>query len=223
MPELQEVFRMATQKVDQDDGALERQVTKQRRAARNRQVGAFATVAVFIAIAVAVFALTRGDTGGVPAVSPSIPPVTGGMATGPMVDVHTGKTTRLPRASRRPGTSYAVSPDHTTVAYNACCSSPGPIMAANIDGTQVHPSPRRDGMPTARSGPRTARCSCISNGTPRPSELGNLFVLDVQDRSADAAHELRSDAAVGLVVHVPELRAGLSGPRPLPASERGQR
>ena len=62
MPELQEVFRMATQKVDQDDGALERQVTKQRKAARNRQVGAFATVAVFIAIAVAVFALTRGDT-----------------------------------------------------------------------------------------------------------------------------------------------------------------
>ena len=38
MPDVQEVFRMATQKVRQDPGALDRQVKKQRKAARNRRM-----------------------------------------------------------------------------------------------------------------------------------------------------------------------------------------
>ena len=38
MPEIEEVFRMATQKVRQDPGALDRQVAKQGRVVRNRRV-----------------------------------------------------------------------------------------------------------------------------------------------------------------------------------------
>ena len=60
------------------------------------------------------------------------------MATGSMVDVVTGKITRLPASLAAAGTFYAVSPDHTTIAFNACCAQVGPIMTANVDGTQVH-------------------------------------------------------------------------------------
>jgi WD40 repeat protein len=179
MPELQEVFRMATQKVDQDDGALERQVTKQRRAARNRQVGAFATVAAFIAIAVGVFALTRGDTGGAPAVSPSIPPVTPGMATGSTVDVVTGKITPLPASIGAAGTFYAVSPDKT-IAFNACCAQPGPIMTANVDWTQVQPlTPQGWDAYGAQWSPDGSQL-VYQQRQASTEKLGNLFVQDVR-------------------------------------------
>ena len=59
MPDVQEVFRMATQKVRRDPGAMERHIERQRKAARNRRVGAYATVAVIVAAAVAVFTITR--------------------------------------------------------------------------------------------------------------------------------------------------------------------
>ena len=67
MPDVQEVFRMATQKVRQDPGALDRQVTKQRKAVRNRRMSAFAMVLVLVAAAVAAYALTRGESQDVPA------------------------------------------------------------------------------------------------------------------------------------------------------------
>ena len=46
MPDVQEVFRMSTQKVRPDPGFTERQEQRQRRTARNRKLGAFAVVAV---------------------------------------------------------------------------------------------------------------------------------------------------------------------------------
>jgi len=47
MPDLQEVFRMSTQKVKPDPGALERQHTRQRRRSVGKKVGAFALAAAF--------------------------------------------------------------------------------------------------------------------------------------------------------------------------------
>ena len=182
MPELQEVFRMATQKVDQDNGALERQVSRQRKAARNRQVGAFATVAVFIAIAVAVFALTRSDTQGRPAHSgqSSVPAVTGGMATGSMVDVVTGKITSLPGSIARDGTFYATSPDHQTVAFNACCTQVGPIMTANVDGTQIHAlTPTKSDGYGAQWSPDGSQI-VYQQRQAATLLLGDLFVQDVR-------------------------------------------
>jgi Tol biopolymer transport system component len=44
MPDVQEVFRMSTQKVRQEPGAMDRQHTRQRKAARNRKLGTFAVV-----------------------------------------------------------------------------------------------------------------------------------------------------------------------------------
>jgi Tol biopolymer transport system component len=135
MPEIEEVFRMATQKVRQDPGALDRQVTKQRRAVRNRRLGVFATVLILVAAIVTAFALTRGDTREVPANGATTSTAPGSGSS--MVDIVTGETTPLPANIASAGTYYAVSPDHATIAYSACCTSPDPLFVANIDGTAV--------------------------------------------------------------------------------------
>jgi Tol biopolymer transport system component len=133
MPEVQEVFRMATQKVDQEPGALDRQVVKQRKAVRNRRLGAFATVLIFVAIAVAALALTRSNKQA-PATTPStsVP-----KASGSMLDLRTGDVTPLPSSIAKSFNYFAVSPDHTTLAFSSCCATFGPVYTANIDGTQL--------------------------------------------------------------------------------------
>jgi hypothetical protein len=60
MPEVQEVFRMSTQKVKPDPGALERQLTRQRRRSTGKKVGAFAIAATICVAAVALILGTRG-------------------------------------------------------------------------------------------------------------------------------------------------------------------
>jgi hypothetical protein len=64
MPDLQEVFRMATQKVGPDPGALERQHRFQRRATTRRKLAAFAVAAAIGVAAVVLVLVNRpgGDT-----------------------------------------------------------------------------------------------------------------------------------------------------------------
>lgn len=50
MPDVQVVFRMSTQKVHQDPGAMERQHTKQRKAERDRKIGAIAVVTAIVGL-----------------------------------------------------------------------------------------------------------------------------------------------------------------------------
>ena len=60
MPDVQEVFRLATSKVQPDPDALERQVRRQRAAARKSRVRAYVAVAaVLVVLGVAVFAISR--------------------------------------------------------------------------------------------------------------------------------------------------------------------
>ena len=60
MPEVEEVFRLATNKVDPDPDALERQVRRQRAESRKSRVRAYiAVAAVVIVAAIAGFALSR--------------------------------------------------------------------------------------------------------------------------------------------------------------------
>ena len=179
MPEIEEVFRMATQKVRRDPGALERQVARQRKAARNRRVGAFATVVVLIAVTGAAFALTRSDTQPVPAHSTSIPPSISS-ANGAMVDINTGAITPLPASIATSGTYYAVSPDHTTVAYNACCAARGPVMAAHLDGTGVRPLTAPGWDTYGAQWSPDGSMLVYQQRHDSTYQLGNLFVLDVR-------------------------------------------
>ena len=60
MPDVQEVFRLATSKVEPDPDALERQVRRQRSAARKGRVRAYVAVAaVIVVLGVAAFAISR--------------------------------------------------------------------------------------------------------------------------------------------------------------------
>jgi len=60
MPEVQEVFRLATSKVDPDPDALERQVRRQRAESRRSRVRAYVAVAAVLVLAgVAAFAISR--------------------------------------------------------------------------------------------------------------------------------------------------------------------
>jgi dipeptidyl aminopeptidase/acylaminoacyl peptidase len=60
MPDVQEVFRLATSKVDPDPDALERQVRRQRAAARRSRVRAYVAVAaVLVLLGIAAFAIAR--------------------------------------------------------------------------------------------------------------------------------------------------------------------
>lgn len=133
MPEVQEVFRMATQKVRPDPDALERQHRRQRSASRTRKVGAFAVAASIAAVGLITWATLRGGDPQIPAGSPS-QTATGGAVTHYFVDVDTGE--------RTPGSTTVsdprllrVSPDGTMFAYNTCCTSFDRVWVANIDGT----------------------------------------------------------------------------------------
>jgi hypothetical protein len=75
MPDVQEVFRMATQEIRPKDGFVDRQLSRQRRTNRNRKWGALA-VAAAIGIA-AVFVATRLADGGAQG-TPATPPSTTG-------------------------------------------------------------------------------------------------------------------------------------------------
>ena len=55
MPEMQEVFRMATQKVRPDPGFVDRQHENQRRQSRRRKAGALALVAVLVVAGVVIY------------------------------------------------------------------------------------------------------------------------------------------------------------------------
>ena len=175
MPDVQEVFRMSTQKVRQEPGAMERQLTRQRRAARNRKAGTFAVVGAIVALAIVV--ISNVDRSEAPRVATNPPPITA--QTGPYrLDVRTGEMSPLSE-NIAGGFSYPVSPDGTMFAYNPCCEPPVGVFVANIDGTaarQVTP----DGVDAygARWLPDgDALVFQGRNGS--TEEIGNLFVVDV--------------------------------------------
>jgi hypothetical protein len=82
MPEVQEVFRMSTQKVRPDPGALERQHTRQRRNSVGKKVGAFAVAAAIGLAALVIILSTHPWRHAIPAVpSPTVDMAPVGVAT----------------------------------------------------------------------------------------------------------------------------------------------
>ena len=72
MPDVQEVFRMATQQVRPEHGFVDRQQDHQRQRTRNRKLGAFAVAAAIVLAAVVLFLGTRGgQTTTTPVTQPS--------------------------------------------------------------------------------------------------------------------------------------------------------
>ena len=135
MPDVQEVFRLATNKVKPDPNALERQQTRQRASTRSSRARAYLVVAAVIAaIAIGVLAITRtadlGDTTPGGSTSPTtltfVPglPADADAQTPAIVDVQghqTGKVTGLPVDAF----ALSVSADGSTIAFIAAPSGLG--------------------------------------------------------------------------------------------------
>jgi hypothetical protein len=71
MPEVQEVFRMTTEKIRPDTGFVDRQLAFQRKRSRNRKIGAVALAAVIALVGVVVVIRAMEHRGGIPAGQPS--------------------------------------------------------------------------------------------------------------------------------------------------------
>jgi Tol biopolymer transport system component len=144
MPEVQEVFRMATKKVGPDLGFLEGQDRRQRRRERNRKVGPFvllvAIVAGLVTLAMVQYSANRNVslTGDTPSPTQALPQ--GGISTR-YVDVRTGETTPGPVVPEEDTEAFTVSADGSVMAYIAPDPSANVfrdfIYLADIDGTNL--------------------------------------------------------------------------------------
>lgn len=179
MPEMQEVFRMATQKVRPDPGFVDRQHENQRRQSRRRKTGALALVAVLVVVGVVVGISTlRSGDEGIPGSAPTPTATLPEFSVPSLVDLQTGGATPLPE-SIRGGYVYMTSPDRTMFVYNGGASSHNPVSVANVDGTgvrQITPD-GIDGFGSRWSPDGSMLVYQQRDGA--TEEIGNLFVVDV--------------------------------------------
>jgi Tol biopolymer transport system component len=195
MPDVQEVFRMSTQKVRPDQGFTQRQEFRQRRRVRNRKIGTYAVVAAMVAVGGLALLTQQGDPDAMQPAGPTSPSsVTGSsVVTHWYLDIATGE--RSPVPIRMGGARLLeVSPNGESVAYNQCCNDDA-LYVANLDGSgaEVVSPDELDGY-----GPTWIDDDTILfQGRPEAtSELGDLYVADV------ATDE------VTLVVDMPDMRNG---------------
>ena len=132
MPDVQEVFRMATQKVDQDPGALERQVSRQRRRARNRKIGALGLVAA-LGVALIAFALaTIPDRSPTPAASVTQVPLNTTPPIGVQIVTLDGRARQQIPGIPTDTPAVQLSPDGNTIAF---FDATGEVATSRTDGT----------------------------------------------------------------------------------------
>ncbi|MFL5798413.1 MAG: TolB family protein [Actinomycetota bacterium] len=142
MPDVQEVFDMATQKVRPDPGAMERQHRNQRRSSIRRKVGGYGLAAAIVVagIVVALTTLSNHRATYTPATHP--PPTTsatgstgaiGAVAPQPVVVSLHGVVQRTPPLNGLPvdGGNLSLSRDGTKVAF---ANEVGGISTVRIDG-----------------------------------------------------------------------------------------
>jgi Tol biopolymer transport system component len=178
MPDVQEVFRLATQKIDPEQGFVERQHQHQRQRTRNRKLGALALAAVIGLVAVvAVLRAADDGTGTQPGMQPTPQPAGTALETGYLIDLNTGETTQLPE-SIADGWLYAVSPDGTMVAYTSRGDTGTPqVLIASLDGTdvqQVTHDQRGAWAPAWSPDGAAIAYTALADG-----DVSNIFVLDL--------------------------------------------
>jgi dipeptidyl aminopeptidase/acylaminoacyl peptidase len=191
MPEVQEVFRMATQKVRPDPGALERQNRNQRRRHTRERAGGYVLLAVLVIAALVIGFLAlrprqqrpagQGEKDAEAVPSSTHPFFLDLQTREDEPAIHPGETTRLPQ-NLRGGYSYVASPDGTRVAFSPSvyeCDQGG-ITIANVDGTEVRTLPRPEGF--ADCAPRWSPDGSMLLFQRRAAnslDVGNLFVHDL--------------------------------------------
>jgi dipeptidyl aminopeptidase/acylaminoacyl peptidase len=182
MPEVQEVFRMATEKVKPDPNALERQVRRQRKSSRSHRARAYlVAAAVIVAVVAGAIAILQaaGDTtppaGSVspaPTVFTSTLPGGAQVMTPAMVDLH-GRTT-----STIPG----VPPDAYSLSYAANGSTVAFIASDNLDVDHLGVIDSAGGTPRMVPTPTTLIIgSSVGIGTVAISPDGTRLAFEAVD------------------------------------------
>jgi Tol biopolymer transport system component len=183
MPDVQEVFRMATQKVRPDPGALERQNRNQRRRRTRERAGGYVLLALLVIAAVVIGFLGLRSREQRPAGQGEQEPSAAELATHPhFLDLGTGETRLLPD-SLAGGYSYVASPDGTRVAYSSKTGggcADGGVTVANIDGTDVRTLQPPEGFVSCapRWSPDGTKIVYQQRADTEDS-VGNLFVYDL--------------------------------------------
>lgn len=184
MPDVQEVFRMATQKVRPDPAALERQNRSQQRRSTRQRAGGYALLAVLVITALVIGYLALRPREERPAGQREQGPTAAETATQPFfLDIETGERAPLPK-SLAGGINYVASPDGTRVAYGSDtgggCSEPD-VKIANIDGSDVQTLESPEGLTICA--PRWSidgtKLVYQERDAADPSDVGNLFVHDL--------------------------------------------
>ncbi len=124
------------------------------------------------------------------------------------MDINTGAITPLPASIATSGSFYVVSPDHTKVAYNPCCSWETPVLMANPDGTHVHQVSAAGWDGVGEQWSRDGALLVYQQRDGSTNDLGNLFVQNLATGQRTRVTNLDQTQAVGLVVHLPELLTG---------------
>jgi Tol biopolymer transport system component len=189
LPDLREVFELTTKQMGEPDVDSWREEEKrQRRASRNKRLGALAVAAAIGLVAVVVVIRTADDgTETQPAVQPTPTPPAGTVPkTDYLIDLNTGEMTPLPKSIAGNGLSdwYAVSPDAKMVAYTSQNEAGTlQVFIASLDGTdvqQVTHDPKGAALPDwSPDGAAIAYQGHPSGNDAFSSRPNNIFVLDL--------------------------------------------
>jgi Tol biopolymer transport system component len=216
MPDVQEVFRMATQKVRPDPGAMERQDRNQRQRRTRQRVGGYALLAILLIAGVVIGVVATRPREERPAGQRQQEAPTAELATKPyFLDLNTGEITPLPDSiiesvgsararspsipAGEPG-QYAPSPDGSKIAYvGIAADGSRQIFTAAIDGKgvrQMTSSPGGAHEPTwSPDGTRIGYVAYTSRAPAGP--FTHLFVLDVRTgESAQVTHGARTASEI---------------------------
>jgi len=141
MPEIQEVFRMATQKVRPDPEALDRQHRGQRRRVAQKRAAVYALVALLLVAGAVIGISTLGNDDVQPAGSGSNPPPPqAGEQTLSIVDVGSGTATAFTAPAGASDFDFTL--DGSTVAYSDLDENgDAQVFVMDADGQNRQPVP----------------------------------------------------------------------------------
>ena len=178
MPEIQEVFRMATQKVRPDPEALDRQHRGQRRRVAQKRAAVYALVVVLLVAGAVVAISTLGSDKGQPAHEGSNPPPSDtAEQTLSIVDVGTGTATEFTAPAGASGFNFTL--DGSMVTYAGQDDNGNTqVFIADADGSNARQLTHGEG---GARGPRWSPDNSMIAYERDTSGDSQIFVVDVPD------------------------------------------